>query len=187
MTLPKKKTWNIYLYTDTQNFDIPDPIDSTKLIFLTTVETHQLQEPEETLVINFYDITETSASLGISWENTAVKIPIHFYTHEAMTKMIEKEMKQNVMDLNIAAAYYAQRNMELDQAKKLQEIVMQLRDEPSAWAYHEYGITLEKLNKNEEAIKAIGYSLQLAQESNNDYLIQENAKILSRLKSRTDP
>ena len=182
LTKPMKSSWEIYLYSDTNNLDVPNPIDSSKLYYLTTVDSYQLPHPQETLVINIYDITETTANLGISWERTAVKIPISFYTREAMEEMINKEFKQNILDYSIAAAYYSQRSIELEKAKKIQEIAIELRDKPSAWAYHEYAITLVKLGEDDAAKKAIKYSLELAKENNNAYLIEENNKLLNKLK-----
>ncbi len=184
MTKPMKNNWEIYLYTDTNNFDIPDPIDGTKLIYLTTVQSYQLPEVEETLVINIYDITEHSASLGISWEKTGVKVPMTFYTREAMEKKIDAELKQNILDYSIAAAYYSERDMELEKAKKLQELSIELRDEPSPWAYHAYGKTLRKLGDMVSAKNALEYSLELSKESNNTYLIKENKRILKELKDK---
>ena len=182
ITKPMRQTWDIFLYTDTNNLDVPNPIDSAKLIHLTTVDSYKLTKPEETLVINIYDITETSANLGISWESTAVKIPISFFTREAMEKMIEEEFNKNIFDYSIAAAYYAQRGIELEKAKELQELSMQLRDKPSAWSYHEYGKILQKLGELNNAIEAYEYSLKLAEETKNEYLIEENRKMLSEIK-----
>ena len=182
ITKPKRKSWDIFLYTDTNNLDVPNPIDSSKLIYLTTVESYELEEPQETLVINIYDITETSANLGISWDRTAVKIPISFHTREAMEKMIEEEFKKNIFDYSIAAAYYSQRDIELERAKELQELSIKLRDKPSTWAYNDYGKILQKLGEIENAIEAFEYSLKLAIESNNEYLIEENRRILSEIK-----
>ena len=154
ITKPMRQSWEIFLYTDTNNLDVPNPIDSSKLIYLTTVESYELQNQQETLVINIYDITETSANLGISWERTAVKIPISFYTREAMEKMIEEEFKKNIFDYSIAAAYYFQRDIELEKAKELQELSIKLRDKPSAWAYNDYGKILQKLGELNNAIEA---------------------------------
>ena len=182
ITKPKRKSWDIFLYTDTNNLDVPNPIDSTKLIHLTTVESYQLENLQETLVLNFYDLTETSANLGISWERTAVKIPILFYTREAMEKMIEEEFKKNIFDYSIAAAYYSQRDIELEKAKELQELSMNLRDKPSAWAYNDYGKILQKLGEIENAIEAFQFSLKLSKESKNEYLIAENTRSLNELK-----
>lgn len=182
MTKPMKESWEIYLYTDTNNLDIPNPIDSTKLIYLTAVTPYELHNPQETLVINIYDITETSANLGISWETTAVKIPISFYTREAMEKMIDEELGKNTFDFSIAAAYYYQRDIELEKAKKLQELSIELRDQPSAWAYNDYGKILRKLGERDKAIQAFEYSLKLADEAKNEYLIKDNQQILKELK-----
>lgn len=181
-TKPMKEQWDIYLYTDTNNLDVPSPIDSSKLIYLTKVKSNKLDEPEETLTINIYDITETSANLGIQWEHTEVRIPITFFTREAMEKAISKETRQNSMDFGIAAAYYYERDIELEKVKKLQEISMQLKDKLGPWDYNSYGKILYKLGEKEKAIEAITHSLKLAKETKNDYLIKDNQKLLENWK-----
>ncbi|MEM8527730.1 MAG: DUF2911 domain-containing protein [Bacteroidota bacterium] len=182
MTKPMQEQWEVYLYTDTNNLDVPNPIDSSKLIYLTTVPSRKLAITEKTLVINLYNITETTADLGISWENTAVRIPITFYTREAMEKQIEKEFKQNTFDYSIAASYYSQRGIELQEAKQLQELAMELKEQPSAWDYHSYGMILMQLEEQEKAIENLQRSLRMAKESGNDYLIKENGKVLAEMK-----
>lgn len=181
-TKPNIDEWEVYFYTDTNNLDIPSPIDSSKLIYLTTVKVETEEKPEETLTINFYDITESFANLGIKWENTEVKIPIQFFTREAMEKAINEEFRQNALDYATAAAYYYERGIELEKARQLQELSIELREKPSPWAYNSYGIILNKLGKKREAIEAIEYSLKLAEETRNDYLIKENKRLLEEIK-----
>ncbi len=184
ITKPNKREWEIYFYTDTNNLDVPNPIDSSKLIFLTKVDVKENREIEETLVINFYNITETTASLGINWENTAIRIPITFYTREAMEKKIEKELQQNTFDFGIAASYYYERGIELEKAKKLKELAMSLKETPNSWDYYSYGIILKKMGDKKEALKNIEHSLKLAKETQNNYLIAENEKLLKELKEK---
>lgn len=179
ITKPSRDYWDIYFYTETNNLDIPNPIDSSKLIYLTKVKVEQIEKREETLIINLYDLTEHSANLGISWERIRLRIPIEFYTKEVMGLAIKKGMSQNISDFNIAASYYYQRDIELEKAKYLQELAMELREAPNPWDYHSYGIILHKLGKTEEGLSVIRKSLELSTESNNDYLIKENKRIIS--------
>ena len=181
LTKPQVNNWEIYFYTDTNNLDVPNPLDSSKLIYLLKCKTERLNESEKTLTINFHNITETSANLRVSWENIMINIPIQFNTHEAMESIIAKEFKSNALEYSIAASYYNERNLDLDKAKKLQELSIELRDQPSAWAYNSYGIILQKLGEKVKAINAFEYSLKLAKELGNEYLISENEKILKKL------
>ena len=178
ITKPTKTYWEVYFYTETNNLDVPTPIDSTKLMYLTKVEAEIVDQLEETLVINLYDLTENSANLGISWEKTTVRIPIEFYTREAMELAISKELKQNIFDFSIAATYYQQRDIELEKAKKLQELAMELRGEPTPWDYNSYGIILYKLGEQEKGLSMIKKSLELSEKTKNEYLIKENKKLL---------
>lgn len=180
-TKPMEDKWEVYLYTDTNLLGVPDEIDHGELIFLITVKPDNMARKEESLVINLYNITEHAAELGIAWESTSVRIPIEFYTHEAMEAMIEKEMKRNKLDLSIAAGYYEQRDIKLEEALALQELAMQLSDGPNAWDYHSKGKILQKLGMKQDAKKAFEISLQLSVETDNKHLIKENKKYLSRL------
>ena len=177
-TKPMPSTWEVYFYADTSHFGVPDPIDTSKLTFLTEVQPNTVSDLQETLVINFYNITETSVNLGINWENTEVLIPIEFYTREAMENAMDIQFQKNALDYSIAASYYAERNIELEKAKKLQELSIELRDKPSPWAYNGYGVILQKLGELQEAIKAIEYSIELAKQTNHNYLIKVNEGLL---------
>ena len=183
LTRPWEDKWDIYFYTETNHLDIPEPIDSTKLIYLTTVPVINLSDREETLVINIYDITETTANLGISWEYTRVNIPITFYTQEAMEKKINAAFKQNIADYNIAASYYYQRDIELGKAKELKELAMSLKDKTNEWDHHSYGIILHKLGLRDKAINNLKQSLSMATKSQNTYLIEENKKLLEEIEN----
>lgn len=179
-TKPMKESWEIYFYTSTDNFDIPNPIDTSNLIYLTRVESKPLEELQSTLTINLYDLKEDSASLGISWERTAVRIPISFYTREAMEGFISRELERNALDYSIAASYYFERGIELEKAKMFQELSIASREQPSAWSYNTYGQILYQLGDQGKAVEAIEYSLQLAREAENSYLMEENEKLLQR-------
>ena len=181
ITKPSPDHWEVYLYMDTNNLDVPSPMDSSKLIYLTKVPVLLLRDVEETLVINIYDITEESANLGISWERTRVEIPISFYTQEAMEKKIEEEFKQNIMDYSIASAYYSQRGFKLEKAKRLKELAMELKESLNAWDYNDYGLILKQMGDREGAVENFQLSLKLAKESANTYLIKENEKLLEEL------
>ena len=181
-TKPGRNLWDIYFYKDTGFLDVPNEIDSTKLLYLTTVSSNQTERVIESLTINFHDLTETSANLSISWENTEVFIPMNFYTQEAMEKKMKAAFKQNVFDYSIAASYYSERDIELLKAKKLQELSMELRESQNSWSYFSYGRILKKLGESAQAKKVLMKSLSMAEEEKNDYLIKENQKLLAELK-----
>lgn len=178
---PFKESWKIFLYDEIDQLDVPEPFDSIKIIAQAIVPTTMSSKLEETLVVNIYDITETSATLGIDWEYTSVRLPIIFYTREAMEKKIQKELDQNIFDYSIVASYYTQRDIELEKAKEMQELSIRLREKPNSWSYNSYGVILYKLKEFEKAKEAFEYSLKLAFQDDNDYLIGENKKMLEEL------
>lgn len=68
-----------------------------------------------------------------------------------------------------------------EKAKKLKELAMSLKDTPNLWDYYSYEIILKKMGDKKEALKNIEQSLKLAIETNNNYLIVENKKIIGRI------
>ncbi|MEM8583121.1 MAG: DUF2911 domain-containing protein [Bacteroidota bacterium] len=184
LTKPMADSWEIYFYSDTDNLDVPNPLDSAKLRYLTTGEVTPLKVVEETLTINIYDITETAANLGIAWETSSVRIPISFYTQEAMDEMIQQELTQNLMDYAITATYYYERDIELEKARELQELLMELRGSASAWDLYRYGIIMMKLGDKEAATQHFTSSLAMARDDENEYLIAENERLLEEVRRR---
>lgn len=180
-TLPGRRSWKFYLYRDTNYFDVPMELDSAKLIYLDEVPVQFLDTPEQTFTINIYDITETSASLGVSWENVSVRVPIQFHTREAMEAHMQEELDQNIMDYVIAASYYRERGIELEKAKLLTELAMSLRDEPSPWDQRAMGITMMKLGDRDAAKKYFIQGLEMATAIDHQYLVELIREELKKL------
>ena len=93
---------------------------------------------------------------------------------------ISSAKSEGAIHMEIAAAYYNDRNIELERARALIESAINLREKPSPTAYNIYGIILDKLGEMDEAVKAIEFSLNLAREVGYDTLAMKNEELLKK-------
>lgn len=165
---PNKEYWEIYLYTDIENWGVPKNWDKTKIALQITVPNVKLNRDIETLTINIDNIKESSASIGIMWERSFVSIPIEFHFKEVLEKITKTELNRNANDFHIAAVNYYERDYDLEQAKLWMEKAIFIRESPSYWDYKEYSVILSKLKKYNKAIIAAKKSSELAKLKTND-------------------
>jgi len=177
-TKPNKDSWEVYFYTDLENWGVPNDWDPKKIVLQTTVPTFELNRTVETLTINIDNIKESSANLGIMWERTYVAVPIEFGFKEVLEDVTKAALHQNMLEFHIAAVNYHERNYDLEQAKKWMEQAISLREKPNYWDYREYSVILGKLKRYDEAIVAAKKCIELSKMLEGDS--GENAIELSK-------
>lgn len=177
---PGKETWDIYFYTETSYWDVPDDFDIMKVATQIRVKSTSTGRDLESLEININDITESSLALTIAWENTSVSIPISLHTHERMTELMDKQLDRNAVDFHIAAAYLQERNIELPKAKKLMEKAIVLNDGGSVWDHLVMSWIHDQMGNREEAIKSSKLSLEMAKKQGSESGIEENTANLKK-------
>ena len=171
-TRPDVKTWDVYFYTELTNWDVPEKLDESKIAAMITVTPEQLIRTVETLTMTIDDLRESSASLGIMWENTRISIPIEFHTQELMSELIDETMIRNRLDYHIAAVYLREHDMDLDRAKELMKKAIVLSEEKNWQDFHEMGKILFKMGDQGGAIKATQKGLNLAQENDIKWAVK---------------
>ncbi len=173
-TKPSENTWQFILYSDTQNWDVPEEIDSKKIVAQIEVSSHQTGQLREALNISIDSFDNYSFTLKIEWEKTAIFIPFGLQTKELMNATIEDVLAgPNADDYYLAAVY--QMESEKDWQKGLDYINqgIKIREEPVWWEYRVQAILLIELKKKTEAKKAIERILELAKKSESEYGLEE--------------
>jgi len=163
-TKPNKESWDIFFYTDLENWGVPEDWDDQKIALKTTVPVFELNRDFETLTINIEHIKESSAELSILWERTYVSVPIEFNFKKLLVENTKTELQKNITEFHVAAVNYHERGYDLEQAQIWMEQAISLRDKPHYWDYREYSVILAKLKKYKEAIKAAEYCIELSTE-----------------------
>ncbi|MEZ4779230.1 MAG: DUF2911 domain-containing protein [Flavobacteriaceae bacterium] len=179
-TKPSQRTWEVYFYTDTNNWGTPQEWDETKVAAAIKLNTYPLPMAIETFTMSFDDVTNSSANLGIMWENVYVGVPITFMTDKAVSANIEKVMGgPSSNDYYAAAVYYLEADKDISKAKMWIDKAIAMREQPAFWYYRQQSLIYAKAGDKKGAIAAAKTSLDLATKAGNDDYIALNKKSLS--------
>ena len=108
-TIPKKDTWEIIFYADTNNWGTPRNLEENqeKIIVKTSANvTETPNEVKQSFTIGFDDIQANSAMLFFSWDRIIASIPFKVATNERVLASIEDAMSGPKADEYYKAADY---------------------------------------------------------------------------------
>jgi len=170
-TKPGTTSWEVYFYTDTNNWGTPQQWDETKVAAKTTVPTAAMDMPVETFTMTIDDITNNGANLGIIWENTYVGVPFTVPAKEMTLKSIETVMAgPSANDYFSAASFYQDEGMDLQKAKEWIDKAVAMNDK-AYWMMRRQSLIYAALGDKKGAIAAAKKSLAAAKAANNaDYV-----------------
>jgi len=178
-TRPGKSLWEVFFYTETENWGTPQEWQSKSVAAVIEVPTQSLADPEESFTISINELTNTGANIHLSWENTRVTLPLEVPTDEKTMASIKETMKgtPKAEDLYQAAVYYRESGRDLQTAKKWIGKAIEM-DPGKYWMYRQQALILADLNKKEAAIKAAQSSLELAEKAGNQDYVRLNTKAI---------
>ena len=176
-TRPGKSLWEVFLYTETENWGTPQEWQSKSVAAVIEVPTQSLAEPVESFSISIGELTNIGANIHLSWENTRVTLPLEVPTDEKTMASIKETMKgtPKAGDLYQAAVYYRESGRDLQTAKKWIAKAIEM-DPGKYWMFRQQALILADLNEKEEAIKAAQSSLELAEKAGNQDYVRLNTK-----------
>ena len=180
-SVPNKDSWDIMFYMDSDNWGTPQEWDDAKVALKTTVKTEDMPMTVQSFTITVDDLTNTSASLGILWENTYVAIPFEVPTDAAVMASIEEVMKgePNASAYYSAAVYFKEANKDVNQALEwIDKSIEMSKEDPKFWMYRQQSLIHAKAGKTETAIAAAKMSLDLAKKAGNDDYVKMNTDSL---------
>lgn len=174
-TKPGKSNWEVYFYSDTQNWGTPQNWDESKVVAKATPEVYTMPMAIETFTITIDDVASGSAVIGILWEETYVGVKFEVPTDAMVTESIKKVMNgPTANDYFAAATYYASEGKELDQAITWMDKAMSMTKEPAFWQYRQQSLLYAKAGQKSKAIEAAKKSLEGAKKAGNDDYIKMN-------------
>ncbi|MBX2928792.1 MAG: DUF2911 domain-containing protein [Saprospiraceae bacterium] len=142
----------------------------------------------ETFTIAINDITTTTASIDIRWENTKISIPLEVEVDTRVQDDIKRVMAgPSAGDYSAAASYYHDNGKDLNQA--LEWIQKANASTPRYWTLRREAQILGDLKRYDEAIKVAEKSSALASESGDDAYVRMNKKSIeewSKMKGKTN-
>ena len=178
-TKPNETVWEIYFYSDSNNWGNPAEWDPNKVAAVVKSEVYKMPMSVETFTMSFDAVTTDSVNLGIIWDDVYVAAPINFMTDKQVTASIQKVMDgPSSGDYFSAAVYYLNADKDITKAKMWVDKAIEMADPAPFWYYRQQSLIYAKSGDKAGAIKAAQKSLALAKEAGNDDYIALNTKSL---------
>ena len=176
---PSASSWEVYFYTDTENWGLPEKWDPAKVAAAVQV-IPATTSPLESFSIWISDLTHNDGVLNIGWENTMLALKIEVPTHEKAMASIEKTLANNPKerDYYSSAVYYLQSGQDLQQAKEWIHKAIEMNDKPY-WYFRQQSLILAALKDTKAAIEAAKKSLSRAQEAGNMDYVKMNTESIA--------
>ncbi|WP_456440278.1 DUF2911 domain-containing protein [Psychroserpens sp.] len=173
---PSEKSWEVVLYSDTENWGTPREWDDSKVAAKVTAEVYPLPIKIETFTMSFDDLSNDSAVLGMMWENVYVGLKFEVPTDKSVSEAIDKIMAgPGANDYYAAARYYLEADKDIATATKWIDIAVDMtKDEPRFWWLRQQSLIHAKAGNKTKAISAAKASMAGAKEAKNDDYVKMN-------------
>lgn len=177
-TKPGASNWEVYFYTDTNNWGLPATWDESKIAAKVTAKTYALPMTVETFTISFDDLAMDGANLGMMWDKTYVAVPFKVMTDKKVTASIDRVMNgPSANDYYAAAVYYLETDGDINKAKTWIDKAVSMRDD-AFWFKRQQSLIYAKAGDTKGAIKAAKASMEQAQKAGNMDYVALNKKSL---------
>lgn len=173
---PSATSWEVFFYTDTDNWGTPEKWDASKVALTTSVKVASMPMKIESFTITIDDLSNNGAALGILWENTYAGIKFNVPTSKTVSENINKVMDgPGASDYYAAAAYYLEEGKEINKAKEWIDKAVELtKENPKFWYLRRQSLIHAKAGDKKGAIKAAKASLKYAEKAKNAGYIKMN-------------
>ena len=181
-TTPREKEWEVIFYNETDHWDVPREIDSSKVVARITVPSKPLQETNEVLSITIGHFTDHMFNLDVEWERTKISVPIQLNTAEQIKEEIQDQLAgPDSHDYYLAARYevYSGSNPE-DGLEKINKAIA-MEQEERYWFYDMKCKLLKELGRKEEAREIANKGLAIVKAQDRQFMIEEFEKFIKEL------
>jgi len=176
-TKPMAAAWEVYIYTDTENWGAPREWDDMKVAAKLTAPAIKMSEKMENFTIMFDEITNDGANLYMGWENTMVAVPVKVMTDKEATASIEKTLAGPTSgDYYSAASYYLDSGKDINQAYEW--IQKANKTDAKFWTLRRQSLIEAKMGNKAAAIASAKKSMDMAKEAGNMDYVRMNEKSL---------
>lgn len=177
---PAASSWEVFFYSDSNNWGTPKEWDASKVALTTSVKTESMPMKIESFTITIDDLSNHGAVLGILWENTYAGVKFKVPTDKMVSENITKIMSgPGANDYYSSAAYYLSEGKDINKAKEwIDKAVDMTKDKPRFWYLRRQALIHAKAGDKKGAIKAAKASLKYAEEANNAGYVKQNKESL---------
>lgn len=170
-TKPGKSSWEIYFYTDTENWGTPEKWDDSKVALKAKAEAINKSESVESFTIGFENVMPNGAVLSFSWDKVDVNLPFSVATTDRVLAAIEKTMAgPSSADYYRAAEFYLNEKKDLKQALEWINKSIEMNGNAPFWILRRKSLIQAELGDYKGAIETAKISLDGAMKAGNrDY------------------
>lgn len=168
-SVPQANEWKLSFYKDLKLGGNVAAYDATQEALTLQLPVKKLADKVETFTIAINDISNTSATVSISWENTEVSFEVTAEIDNNVMESIEKAMKDN-RPYHQAAAYYLENGKDLNKAYEWSSKAAE-QNPHAFWVFLNKAKIEFQLGKYAEAIQtAEQVKVKAAAMNNDDYI-----------------
>lgn len=182
-TKPGKDAWEIYFYTDHDNWGNPQKWEDSKVAAKVVSKVTHLKETVESFTISLDDITLNSAQLNIAWDDVKVGVKIEVPTDRKVQASIDKTMSGNpeAKDYMAAANYYYASGKDIQMAKKWMDEGMKLNAKPQFYQIYQQALIHAKAGDKKSALNLAKQSLEASKTAGSDDYVKLNNDLIKEL------
>lgn len=177
-TKPGKTSWDVYFYTETSNWGLPEKWEESKVALKTTATVKALNDVTETFTIAIDNPTTKSADLTFTWDQTKATVNFSVPTAQKMSASIDKVMAgPSAGDYYAAAEFYFKEKKDLKKALEWCSKAADMRPE-AYWIMRMKAQIQAELGDFKGAISSAKLSADAAAKDGDDnYVKMNNASI----------
>jgi tetratricopeptide (TPR) repeat protein len=171
---PEKESWTLFLYSETTNWGVPEPWDTKKVVYETTLPVVQLNDVVETLTISIEKIENNGASLVIMWDKSKIALPFTVNTKDKVLASIKKTMEgPSANDYNRSATFYYQEKIDVKKALEWSTKACEMRPE-AYWMLRTKALLQAENGDFKGAIATAKKSMELAEKDGDAAYVKMN-------------
>jgi len=173
--VPGQKEWKITLYSETENWGLPEKWEEGKVVAEILVPVKKNKNSVETFTISFDNLDVNHFDLMIQWGNTNLSIKVKLPTAELTEASIKATMngKPSDRDCYSAASYYLNANKELDNGLKYIDKAIEMNEDAPHYYIRNKALILKAMGNDKEAIESAKLALVKATaDENEDYILK---------------
>lgn len=179
-TIPNKDSdWEVVLYTDTENWGVPEEWDAAKEAVRFKATPESMSSPVESFTIDVNDLTDRSCKIWLIWDKTSVGFDVELGTIEEVDASIKKVFDgPSANDYYQAGRFYL--SADLDPNKAYEWLHKSNEMEPKYWKLRHESLALAKLKQYGKAIEVAKESKKLAEEAGNKQYVKYNEENIAK-------
>lgn len=183
-TVPNATSWDVILYTDTENWGVPENWDAAKEAVRLKVTPQTLPFDIESFMIDVGNLRNDACTIGIGWEKTWVAFDVMLNTDDVVSKAIAKVMSgPDANDYYNAGRYYFEAGKDLNKAYEWIHKSNEL--DSKFWKLRQEALVLAAMGKYNDAIAVAEKSKAMAIEAGNKDYERMNNESITEWKAKT--